>query len=420
MSKNFAAIYSGGNDSSALNQSFFIQQETVRGFIPSVIGNNSFMYTLGGGSVNFQKPYELSQHKTGRHANNIIEQKSSTDWSLSTLFNIAQDSLVTYDNMIDSPIKTLWLAVLGAGFISAPAKTLKYDASSDPSVTFTILENLDMMAKQAVGSFVQQVEVSLAGDGVSQMNWSGNSKYTYHAGIGRSVVDNDANTVTLGAGEGLRFDVGSIVMLIENDGVTRSADTPAGTFRTVTAVTGDVVTLSGAVLTDADGSVTPVYLCYYEPAEPVGIDEPQTGLKGKITIDNLPTLTCVRSATLTINNNHELNDYCYGTDGLSGSLFVPSSRLEANLSIELNLNQPLVEFMKRVRNFEANDITMIVGDSETVGARIFKTITPRVIFNVPSITVPDSGSIPVSFDGACLQSALNAADEVQIYFQEVL
>jgi hypothetical protein len=281
-----------------------------------------------------------------------------------------------------------------------------------------MLENGDHLAKQAVGAFVNQNEVSLPGDGMAQCSWSGNAKYTYYAGIGKSVTENAGNDVTLAVGEGQRFDVGAMVMIVKADGVTRSADTAAAP-RTITAIVGDVVTLSGAVLADADGSGlnAPVYLCYWEPATYSGIDEPQTGLKGLVTIDTLPTLSCVRNATLTLNNNHEVVNYCYGTDGLSGALFVPASRLEANLTVEMNLNAPLVEFFKKVRNFDAHDITLICGDSVTAGAHYVQIDLPKVKFNVPAITVPESGSVPVSFEGTCLQTGLDLGDEVQVFFK---
>ena len=405
MAKNFAAIYSGGNDSSALNQSFFLKVEASRG-TPAAAVATDFLFTLGGGGVNFSQPFESSPHRSGRHNNNIIKQKTATEWSLSTLINIK--SSAAYSLAYDNAIRLLWRAMLGREVDTTTA--FEYDSASDPSVTFTLFENLDHMAKQAHGCFVNQVEIQLPGDGQAQLNWSGNAKTVKHAGIAKSTVNNNGNTFTpTDPAECKRFDVGAMVMIVKEDGTTRSTDT--ATPRTITANNGTAVTLSGAALTDADGSTTPVYLCYWEPASPVGIDEPQTGLVGSVSIDTLPTLSCVRSASLTLANNHELVDYCYGTDGLSGPLFVPGGRLEATLSLEMNLNAPLVEFMRRIRDFEAHAIELVCGPAS---GRHLKLELPRVIFNVPAISVPDTGSVPVTFEGSCLQSSLDAADEVTV------
>jgi hypothetical protein len=411
MAKNFASIYSGGNDSSALNQSFFLKLETVRGTAVIPTGTD-FLFTLGGGAVNFTQPYESSPHRSGRHNNNVIKQKTATEWSFSTLLNIKQG--VVYSSCVDVGMKLLWKSLLGKE--TDTTSSYEYDSSIDPAITFTICENLDHMAKQASGAFVQQCEASFPGDGMAQLNWSGNAKTTKHAGIGKSITDNDTtNTVTLGVGEGKRFDVGAMVMIVEADGVTRSADT--ATARKITAITGDVITIDGAVLADADGSGlnAPIYLCYWEPTGVtiVGIDEPQTGLVGSVSIDTLPTLSCVRSATITMANNHELQDYCYGSDSLSGALFIPGGRLDVTVSLEMNLNASLVEFMKRIRDFEAHDIQLICGEATN---RHLVIDLPKVIFNVPAIPVPDTGSVPVSFEGMALQTALEAADEVTVTY----
>jgi len=42
---------------------------------------------------------------------------------------------------------------------------------------------------------------------------------------------------------------------------------------------------------------------------------------------------------------------------------------------------------------------------------------PRVIFDVPSISVPETGSIQVTLKGMALQSTLDAADEVTVSYK---
>jgi len=410
MSKNFAAIYSGGSDASAMNQSFFIKKELVRGQIIAPT-NSDFLYSLSGGGVNFSQSFIDSPHRSGRHRNNIVKEKTATEWTLPLYLNIKQG--VAYSASIDAGVKVLWESALGRMVDTTSA--YEFDAANDPSVTFTMFENLDVMAKQAVGCFANGFEASLPGDGQSQISFNGNAKTVYHAGIAKSVADNNTgNVITLGAGEAKRFDVGSLVMIVEADGVTRSADTAVPRKITSKDESVDTITVDGAVLADADGSVTPIYVCYWEPAAPVGIDEPQTGLVGSISIDTLPTLSCVRSATVSLANNHELVNYCFGSDGLSGPLFVPGGRAEVGISLEMNLNSAMVEFMKRIRDFEGHAIELIVGDS---AARHFKIELPKVIFQVPAISVPESGSIPVSFEGNALQSALGAADEITVSYK---
>lgn len=409
MSKNFASIYSSGSDSSAMNQLFFVKKEIARGTMIAPT-NTDFLYSLSGGGVNYSQSFIDSPHRTGRHRNNIIKEKTSTEWTLPMYINIKQG--VAYGASIDVGVKVLWESALGRMVDTTSA--FEFDTANDPSVTFTIFENLDVMAKQATGCFVNSAEVQMPGDGQAQISFSGNAKTVFHAGIAKSVEDNNAgNTITLGIGEAKRFDVGSMVMIVESDGTTRSADTAVPRKIIAKDESLDIITLDGAVLADADGSVNPIYLCYWEPSAPVGIDEPQTGLVGSISIDTLPSLSCVRSATISIANNHELVDYCFGSDGLSGPLFVAGGKAEVGVSLEMNLNAAMVEFMQRIRNFDGHAINLIVGPAS---GRHFKIELPKVIFQVPAISVPESGSVPVSFEGNALQQALNAADEITVSY----
>jgi hypothetical protein len=49
--------------------------------------------------------------------------------------------------------------------------------------------------------------------------------------------------------------------------------------------------------------------------------------------------------------------------------------------------------------------------------RFLEIDLPKVIFQVPSIDVPETGSIPVSFEGTAYQTALDAADEIVVSYQ---
>ena len=249
MGKNVADLYNFAGDSSAVEQRFYAKLESTRGQLQAPVGAD-FFFTLAGGSVEFQQPYEVSPHRSGRHNNNIIKKKKETTFSFSTYFNI-NESLGSFSAAeIDTATKLLWKSLLGKETVGG--SSIAYQATT-PDLTFSLYEVGDRWARQTPGAFVMGGNVQLPGNGEATVEWSGNGKTVYYAGIGKSTIDNDgANTVTLQSGEGELFDVGAIVMLVESDGLTRSADTPDGSPRTITAINGDVITLSGAALADAD------------------------------------------------------------------------------------------------------------------------------------------------------------------------
>jgi hypothetical protein len=112
-------------------------------------------------------------------------------------------------------------------------------------------------------------------------------------------------------------------------------------------------------------------------------------------------------------NNHEPQDFCYGEAGLGGPLFTPGGRLNVEVSLELNLNKDLVGFLNHLRDFSGDEITLILGSAT---GRHLQIEIPKVIFPVPEIPVPESGTIPVTFTGNALQTGLDAADEITISY----
>lgn len=411
MAKDYAAIHASANDSIALEQKIFIKEESTRGVLAAPVGAD-FIYSLSGASVNFTQPVESSPHRSGRHHTSVIKQKTTTSWTIPTFFNIDTTLGAAALTEIDPGMRVMYKSLMGKEDVSGGSPV--YTSGVDPAITFSIFEIGDQWAKQAPGSFVESGNASFPGDGQAQIEWAGSSKTSYTVGIGKSQIDNNGgNTVTVGTGEGERFPVGAMVMLVEADGVTRSADTPDGSPRVVTSVSGDVVTLDGAALAAADGSVADVYLVYYEPESPVAINDPQVGLVGSIAIVGLSSTDCVRSASINMVNNHELQDFCYGEEGLGGRLFTPGGRFTAEVSMELNLNKELVGFLNNIKDFAGEDITLILGDA---AGRHLQIEVPKAIFPVPEISVPDTGTIPVTFTGNAYQTALDAADEVTISF----
>lgn len=411
MAKNYAAVYNNENDSSSLEQSFYLKLEATRGTLTAPVGAD-FFFTLAGGSISFSQPQESSPIKTGRHHSTTILKKKEMTWTIPSYFMINTALGAPAAAEIDPAKRLLYKSLFGYEDATAGAV---YDSREDPSVTFSIFECGDLWAHQARGCFVNNATFNFPGDGEATEEWSGAGAEAFLVGIGQSVANNNGgNTVTLAVGEGDKFPVGCMVMIIEADGLTRSADTPTGSPRFVTAVVGDVVTVSGAPLADADGSGVglPVYLSYYEPTGKVAINNPITGLVGSVTIVGLAD-TCLRNASITVANDHELVNYCFGEDALHGSYFVAANRVTTTASIEMNLNHEVLKFFNNIQQFVPQDMTLILGNALS---RHLEVTMPKIQFTVPEFAVPETGSIPITFEGTGYQTAVDAADELTFSF----
>lgn len=413
MAKDYAQLYRSENDSSALEQRWYLKEETTRGTLEPFTGSD-FLYTQSGGTIEFTQPFEPSPHRSGRHQNNIIKQKKTQSWNLPLFINIDETQPTAGTDEVDTGVRVLWKSLLGNEDTTAGPR---FTSLTAPDLTFSLYEVGDKFANQARACFVQDGTLSLPGDGQATVEFSGNGKDALLIGIGLSQVDNNGgNTITLVTDDGKQFEKDGLVMLVEADGTTRSDDTPDGSPRVITEVTGDVITLDGSALTDADGSGSDLYLVYYEPENPVGIDNPIVGLRGNITIASFGQVhQCVRDLTISMTNGHEIVDYCFGTDSADNPYFVPGDRFTANVSMTLNLNKAVIELLRGVKQFEAQDVEFELGDNTS---RYLFGKMPKIFFPIPAITVPESGSIPIDFsDGLALQTALDAADEVTIEYR---
>lgn len=411
MAKDYAALFATGNDSIALNQKIYIKEESTRGVFAIPTATDLIIATAGA-TTNFSQPIESSPVRSDRHHTSVIRSKTNTAWTIPSFFHINSALGAASDAEIDQGYRTLFKSMLGRERVT----TLRYDSVTPPDITFSIFNVGDIWSFQIPGSFCESANAQLPGDGDATVEFAGLGKTAFLVGLGQSVADNNAgNTFTVGTDEGKRFPAGSQVMIIEGDGATRSADTPTGSPREVTDVTGDVVTLNGAVLADADGSGgagLEMYLVYYEPESPTAINDPQTGLQGSVTIVGR-TFDCVRSIGISMVNNHEPADYCYGEEGLASPFFTPGGRFTCEVSLELNMNHELLELLNDMRDFTGEDITVVLGAA--AGRRVSFAM-PKVIFPIPEVTPPDTGTIPVTFTGNAYQSTLDAGDEILINF----
>ena len=72
-----------------------------------------------------------------------------------------------------------------------------------------------------------------------------------------------------------------------------------------------------------------------------------------------------------------------------------------------------IEWLADLDAFTANDIFAIVGDS---AGRHFRVDMDKVEFSPPTVTIPDSGSIPFTAEGTALASTATSRDEVLVSY----
>lgn len=396
MAKNYKNIYEAGADSSAIDQRFYLRVETEKGEFATP-QDGDFFYHMGG-TINHEQPFEASKQKSGRHNVTTIRKKETSSWTLSTYINQNDQ------NGVDEAIKTLLLSLLG-NRTGDPVEA--YDSSVAPNVSFSLLEVSDLWSRQSPGSFVQGATFKFPGDGESMIEWSGSSKTTQFAGIGK-IQSVDGSNLVLEDGDVEQFTRGALVMLIKEDGVTRASDTPGGASRIIEDIdiSQNRVRLSSDPIADA---VPGDYLVYYEPERPVASTRAVIGLTGEFRIRG--TVLPIRNFEVSVQNNHELHDYYYGTASLGPRLYSASKRLMIEPTVQVNVDKNVISMISSAKRFEQQNYQIRLGGEGETNLLID---LPKVQIKVPSFSVPDEGSIPIDFQGTALATSEDEADEIKI------
>ena len=402
--KNYADIYESNNDSISLEQAIYVRAEPIdqRGVFTTPQDDDYFL-NLPGGGITIEQPRESSPQRSGRHHVSTIRKKVITNWNFSSYYNLNADL------GLDAGIRLLHRSLFG-NEVAVAGTGLTYNTARPPNFTFTILECSDRYARQAVGAFVNSGNINLPGEGEASVAFSGSAADGFLVGIGKSSTANTGNTIVLEGDDIELMSKGGAVMIIKSDGVSRGADTPNGSSRIITGINkaAKSATLSGEPLTDVDGSTDPIYLCYYEPENPSATENPVTGLDGEITIAGYPNLA-VRSLSIQVDNNHEIQNFFYGRRGLGGKLFAPTGRFTAQVTATVNMNDDSIRLFNNVKRFESQAIKAILGDPSDA-ERHLELAIPKADFDVPGFSIPDSGSVPTDFVGNCYVSQRGATE----------
>lgn len=360
------------------------------------VGGGNFLFMTKAG-LKVSQPFEMSEHKSGRQASNIIKKKIVAEGDLEMYFNM-NTSGGTPD--IDTPVEDLLENILGRKTVSGSAIT--FDAG-DPPVTFlSVLQGNNTFARSFNGTYVKSLKMSLPGDGEAKMTMPAKARDGKYASLAQVVGAIVASpTFVTQTGEGARFEIDARVMLVMTDGrtVTHGAD---GSL-TILTQTESGGTFSASVSVDT--------LSYIVPWTPhnfdqFGIDNPVTGLVGNISIDGgLTTIEEIRSCEISFDPKVEDQDNYYGADGNRGRVVGGRAEITVDLDVMLSVSQ--ARAITDAKRFLAKNVIVKLGDPS---GRHVKFDFPNVQFMVPDVELPDEGSVPLKLSGKCLQSESGALD----------
>jgi len=345
----------------------------------------------------------------------------------------AQDSLVAGEGNLSQAItgaeqlaalieQDMTYTAIATSGINGNLVTMSYVAGATAGTeVVTVVGNAIEVQIQDGVSTATQVDAAINGSAAALLLVTPSISGT--AGNAQSIMATPANLsgglgtndVKLGLKEGNRYEVNSLVDIVDLDG-----NTVLEAARSVSAVydgvNEDIVTLGGAALGAA--SVGAFFMGHApEVYAPITSENALLGLKGTFTVAGFNIGACeLISAEIAVANNYTKKDFLYGTNKICG--YIPDKRRSVSCKLDVLLNKDNFSFYMRNKKFVAEDITITLEPNDipapsfdsSVG-RTFEFRLPKVEFSIPPIENPADGYVTLSLEGVGLATSTDSLDD---------
>jgi hypothetical protein len=374
--------------------------------VPTAGTNGSDLLLMQKASFKFGQEIELSKHRTGRQGANIVKKKKTLEGDVELYCNFLTSGGTP---TIDDPVALLLEAAFGRKVQSS--SEIKFDMGQPSAVYMSALQCNNVFNKKLNGVYSKNFTLSLPGDGEASMKFTVKGRDSKESSISQASAPGTASTSWIPqTGEAGNHEPECVVMMVSDDGRTIIAGADGSL--TVTAYDKDTNTntLSSAQTWPDEAFLVPwapnVFACGG------AIDNPVTGLEGSVSFDNgAELIEEIRSAEISVDPKVEDLDGYYGADGNRG--FVIGDRAEIMVKVEVNMSASQYKKVIQTKRFESFDMRLVLGSP--TGRRL-QIRCPKVIYKVAEVELPDSGTVPVTFEGMALQTTSCSLDAVTLSY----
>jgi len=400
--KSLVVITEGDGIAAELELGTALGTETVGTY------SGDFAYVKEAG-FNFSQDVEMSDHRSGRQASNFYKKKKMVEGDLSLYILLGNEG----SNVTMSDAHKLIYESCFGRIVTDSATELTFDCAQPHGTYFSSLLCNNGLGQIVNGCYAKNWSLSLAGDSPASLTVSSKGRDSKMASVAKFASASTAvATVITVDKEAKRFEVGSVVMIVGDDGVTVSKGGLGNLTVVSIADATNTITLSEPVTTQVDGYLAPWSPAYFGaiPNDNLRI---ATDLEGSVSMDGgTSRIGEITGVEIGVENNLTDLDGYYGTDSNQG--FIDGSRQEISVSLTLNLTVAEVRKIQLMKDFQTFDILIKVGS--LTGQRM-EIKVPRVIFNIPSIELPADGAVSLTFEGRALQTETGAMDAIKVSFK---
>lgn len=249
----------------------------------------------------------------------------------------------------------------------------------------------------ADGCVVNEARFSVSANAVPTIDWSGSFRRMGRCGVDTLATAASAGATSIDVGDGRNFDAGAKIII--------GSDDNSGQGYTVTAVSGNTLTISPGL--SADAAAGAVVKPWLPDASSVSFGDPLEAESFAASLSGV--VRPVRNIEFTISNNikivdDELTGDAYPTDKVEGE-----RRVTGRITMYFRKDE-LIHFADAYAGKE-NEVEITGG--ETAGYKI-RVVFPKAQLEVPSITT-EAPAVGLEVGFAALGTA--GEDEVQIIFE---
>ena len=361
-------------------------------------------------NVNFSQDFEKSEHRSGRQASSIYRKKKMVEGSIEMycLLNPSSTSQI----YMPEALKTVLTGAFGAMRIDTPERAV-FDMSQPHTQYMTMLNANNVFTQVTNGLYIKTWGLELSGSDAATVSLDLKARDT-KVSVPSKIASVSTNLVTLIGDEAQRFEDGSRVMICALDGRTIIEGFDGDLEVTELLLSANQVRLNRSVgsLGITNGFMLVPYYPLFGYNIPADNAQISTDLTGFVSFDGgLTQIQTVTSASINVDPQVTDLDEYYGFDSNQG--FVDSSRAEITVSVTMHLTADQAALVLKAKRFTEFNLKVVVGYPN--GQRMEVTC-PRVVFQVPTVEIPDEGPIEVTFEGEALQTFTGAHDALSVTF----
>jgi hypothetical protein len=293
-------------------------------------------------------------------------------------------------------ISDLLKACMGVETIT-PGVSVVYTPSTDleQPQSLSIYQQLGHLSRVFMGCYIDKMKISLDKKNEADIEFSGIATDSGHSGTSaiNGTVLAGQSQITVATGDGDKFSKEGHIK-IGND----------STDYKITDITGDVLTLSPALVDNAnDGeAVLPFSVSSITAGLPIG------SILGSVNIAGSPVF--ITKATINYDNGLTPRDEEYGRDTISG---VKLGNRSVTFEFELFLRKDYLRYYGKAKQFVSSAVTFVAG---TQPGKICTIFIPKAEFEIPQIDGGGIEEIMLPVKGVALMTSDTGNDEITITF----